>query len=173
MGVKCFYLSVVILFLCHSAYAASVEDGSLKALPPEVEKAVYASGISYDISGCKFVGMPLLLSGDKARSAYFVTVESKCLGNSAGRIFIVDMSGNEPSVIMKAAAYSVESGKEKHNGLNDLKIFIGNAGHAEIQYWVYNSKKFVLDDKRSWSFPADCSGQSENPENPFDCIGKN
>lgn len=166
---KYFYFSIIALFLCSSAYAASIEDKSLKALPSKVENAVSASGASYDIADCKFVGTPLLLPGDKARSAYFVTVESKCLGNAAGQIFIVDLSESEPLVIMSTAAYSVESGKERHNGLNDLKIFSGTAGYANIEYWIFDGKKFVRDEKRSWYFPSNCSEQGQNPENPFDC----
>jgi hypothetical protein len=165
---KYFYLSIIALFLCHSAYAASIEDKSLKSLPPEIEKAVRTSGIWYGIAECEFVGMPLILSGDKPHSAYFVTVETKCLGNSAGEIFMVDISGSEPSVIMKGAAHSVQSAKEKHNGLNDLKISMGNAGHAKVEYWMFDGKKFVRDENRSWDFP-DCENQKDNPDNPFDC----
>ncbi len=165
---KYFYLSIMAIFLCHSAYAASVEDKSLKPLPPEIEKAVRASGIWYGIADCKFLGMPFLLSGDQPRSAYFVTVESKCLGNSAGKIFIIDVSGNEPSVIMRGAALSVEPGKEKHNGLNDLKISMGNAGHAIVEYWMFDGTRYIQDENRRWDFP-NCETQKDNPDNPFDC----
>lgn len=169
---KYFYLLIIAFFLCHSAYAANVEDKSLKALPPEIEKAIHGSGTSYDMANCKLVGTPLLLPGDKTRSTYFVTVESRCLGSAAGQIFIVDLTGNVPSVIMRGAAYSLGFGKERHHGLNDLKIFIGNAGSASVEYWIFNGKKFVRDEKRSWDFPSDCSKQSGNPENPFDCNNK-
>lgn len=138
---------IATLCLCLSAHAASIKDLSLKILPHEIEEAVRTSGISYDIVDCKLVGASLILAGDKPRSAYFVTVESKCLGSSAGRIFIVDVSGSKPSVIMKSAAYSVQSGKEKHNGLNDLEIFISN-DDVTIEYWIFDSKKFVRDRKR-------------------------
>jgi hypothetical protein len=168
---KYFYLSIIALFLCHSAYAASIEDESLKSLPPDIEKSVHDYIANEDkesliLKHCNFVGMPISLGGQTQN--YFVTAQGAgCHGNSAGPIWIVSDS-EPPAVLAEAGGNYVEVSEQKHNGLNDLKISMGNAGHAIVEYWVFDGKQYIQDKKRRWYFP-NCETQKDNSDNPFDC----
>lgn len=166
-------------FLFISSFSALAHADTLYAeekmnpLPTKVEQAIrdfVASGMSaYTLGECALTGKPLRLSGHPSRDAYFVGTRGCGGGSAALPFWIVDISGQEPKVLLSEGATVITQTKQDHHGLNDLRLESGNAGSAYVEYYTFNGTTYEPDKKRSWSFPANCSDQDSNPDHQSSC----
>ncbi len=84
-----------------------------------------------------------IASPETIKSYFFVTVKSgKCIGSSAAPMLVIEQIGDDAHVILSGVAMHIEALNQSNNGLKNLKLSGGNAGHAFVEYWAYDGQAY-------------------------------
>lgn len=136
------YIYTLALLLIFSPVVAksddfSIEEKDLKPASKAIDSAIRKTNeVEAD---CKFIGKPIDLSGQGAKSDFVVTTANACnWGASAGPVWII----RGAKIVLSTSAYAIKLKSKKDNGLFAIQTSHGSAGVASVEYWSFTGKKY-------------------------------
>jgi hypothetical protein len=137
-------LMIALQPVCFAGEEFFIEDETLKPVSDSITQVILSYEKEPDWKTCKFIGKPIDLDGDGKAEDFAVTTADGCnCGNAICTIWVLRRTGNSYSVVLSDGGYSMNVGKQMHNGLADISFEASTAGWSQKSSWQFDGKRYV------------------------------
>lgn len=143
------WLALGLLLAGSMSLAASIqlEDRSaFGPLPAAVDKAIRAypqQAYSDEVlENCKLMAAPVVLGSGPDADALVVGTGGCGGGSASFPLWVVLTDAGSPKVLLSDGAVAVEVLASQSNGLHDLSLHTGNAGHCSRMTYRFNGQRY-------------------------------
>ena len=137
------FLMIMLHSICFADEQFCIEE-TLKPVPDSIAQVILSYEKDPIWKVCKFEGKPIDLDGDGKAEDFAVTTADGCnCGNALCAIWVLRRTGNSYSVVLSDGGYSMNIGKQKHNGLADISFEASTTGWSQKHSWVFDGKRYT------------------------------
>lgn len=137
-------LMIALHPVCFAGEEFCIEEKTLRPVSDFITQVILSYEKDPIWKACKFIGKPIDLDGDAKAEDFAVTTADGCnCGNALCTIWVLRHSGNSYSVVLSDGGYSMNVGKQKHNGLFDISFEAATAGWSQKSSWQFDGKRYT------------------------------
>jgi hypothetical protein len=144
-------ISLLVSTALHPAHAKDdfgIEDENLRRVPPAVASALRAHVRQTDYKDCaqgEFVGSAVDLNGSGRKLDWIAKTANGCAwGAATAKIWILKNEKNHYRVVLDNGGQAVVLSNSKTNGLRDLSMPSGTAGHYSDSLLKFDGSRYKV-----------------------------